>query len=126
MEKKNKLMFAAGCLALLAAFCFIAVGAVDDSSSSDNDVVLAASSAGPVAMIGTQGFDYLEDAFDAAGYGDTIILVQDYEMQFDAVLPEGALLLIPCMDNDVGYTSTGYNPDGTTSSVKALYRTLTI
>ena len=126
MEKKNKLMFAAGCLALLAAFCFIAVGAVDDSSSSDNDVVLAASSAGPVAMIGIQGFDYLEEAFDAAGYGDTIILVQDYEMQFDAVLPEGALLLIPCMDNDVGYTSTGYNPDGTTSSVKALYRTLTI
>lgn len=126
MKNKNKLMFAAGCLALLAAFCFIAVGVSDDSDSSDNNVVLAAAEAGPVAAIGNVTYNSLEDAIWDAFEGDTIVLIADYTLPKSLTIPANVSLLIPCMDNDVGYTSTGHNPDGTTSSVKALYRTLTI
>jgi len=124
MQNKNRLLLAMGTV-LLAAFCFIAVGALEDSSS-DNDVTLSATSTEPVAMVGTETFTTLEAALEYAFEGDTIILLGDYTMSQSATLYSGVSLLIPCMDDDVGYTSTGYNPDGTTSSVKTLYRTLTI
>lgn len=124
MQNKHKLMCAIGTV-LLAAFCFIAVGMLDDSSSSDSNVVLSAENAGPVAMIGTDAYDTLEEAFDYASPDDVIVLISDYTMEFDAILPAGVSLLIPCMDNDPGYVS-GHNPDGTTTSVKSVYRTLTI
>lgn len=126
MEKKNRLMFAAGCLALLAAFCFIVIGVSDDTDTPESNVALAAANATPVATVGTEVFYTLEDALEYAYDGDVIILIGDYVMTKSVDVPEGTTLLIPCMDNDVGYASTGHNPDGTTSSVKALYRTLTI
>lgn len=123
MQNKHKLMLAAGTV-LLAAFCFIAVGALDDSSS-DSNVTLSAANAEPVAMVGTETFTTLEAALDYAFDGDTIILISDYTMSQSATLYPGVSLLIPCMDNDPGYVS-GHNPDGTTTSVKSVYRTLTI
>lgn len=123
MQNKHKLMFAAGTV-LLAAFCFIAVGALDDSNS-DNNVTLSAANTEPVAMVGTETFTTLEAALDYAFDGDTIVLLSDYTMSQSATLYPGVSLLIPCIDNDPGYVS-GHNPDGTTTSVKSVYRTLTI
>ena len=124
MQNKHKLICAIGTV-LLAAFCFIAVGMLDDSSPSDSNVTLSAENVGPVAMIGTDTYNTLEEAFDYASPGNVIVLISDYTMEFDAILPAGVSLLIPCMDNDPGYVS-GHNPDGTTTSVKSVYRTLTI
>ena len=110
---------------LLAAFCFIAVGALDDSSS-DSNAALSAENTAPVASIGDTTYNTLEEALNAAVSGQTVVLISDYTMTSNATVKAGVFLLLPCMDNDVGYTSTGYNPDGTTTSVKSLYRTLTI
>ncbi|WP_400204062.1 hypothetical protein [Candidatus Methanomassiliicoccus intestinalis] len=123
MQNKHKLALAAGCL-VLAALCFIAAG-VSEDSDFDNDAVLAAGDA-PAASIGDVTYASLEEALNAAVSGQTVVLIDDYVMTSNAAVKAGVLLLLPCMDNDVGYTSTGYNPDGTTSSVKTLYRTLTI
>lgn len=123
MQNKHRLLLAMGTV-LLAAFCFIAVGALEDSGSDDN-VTLSAASTEPVAMVGTETFTTLEAALDYAFDGDTIILLSDYTMSQSATLYPGVSLLIPCMDNDPGYVS-GHNPDGTTTSVKSQYRTLTI
>lgn len=124
MQNKHKLMFAMG-ITLLAAFCFIAVGTLDDSSASENNVTLSATDDAPVAKIGNVEYYYLEDALEAAKSGDIVVLINDYEMVDPVTVPAGVFLLIPCMDNDPGYVS-GHNPDGTTTSVKSQYRTLTI
>ena len=123
MQNKHKLALAAGCL-VLAALCFVAAG-VSEDSDFDNEAVLAAGDA-PAASIGDVTYASLEEALNAAVSGQTVVLIDDYVMTSNAAVKAGVLLLLPCMDNDVGYTSTGYNPDGTTSSVKTLYRTLTI
>ncbi len=123
MQNKHKLVCAAGCLVLLAACCFIA-GGLDDNSSS-NEVTLAAENT-PVASIGDTTYDSLESALAAAVSGQTVVLLDDYTMTSNATVKAGVFLLLPCMDNDVGYTATGYNPDGSTTSVKALYRSLTV
>lgn len=123
MKNKHKLICAIGTV-LLAAFCFIAVGMLDDSSPSDSNAALSAANE-PVAKIGNVEYYYLEEALYDANPGDTVVLINDYELIEDIELPAGVFLLIPCMDNDPGYVS-GHNPDGTTTSVKTQYRTLTI
>ena len=124
MQNKHKLMLAVGAV-LLAAFCFIAVGTLNDSDS-DGNVTLSAGNATPVASIGDTTYNTLEEALNTAVSGQTVVLISDYTMTSNATVKAGVFLLLPCMDNDVGYTSTGYNPDGTTTSVKSQYRTLTI
>lgn len=124
MQNKHKLMLAVGAV-LLAAFCFIAVGTLNDSDS-DSNVTLSAENTAPVASIGDTIYNTLEEALNAAVSGQTVVLISDYTMTSNATVKTGVFLLLPCMDNDVGYTSTGYNPDGTTTSVKSQYRTLTI
>jgi len=83
-----------------------------------------------VAKAGNTLYTSLEAALQAANSGDKVILLKDYTMTRDAEVKSGVLLLIPCMDNDIGYTSSGYNPDGTTTAnytkEDVLYRTLTI
>lgn len=127
MQNKHKLMLAMGTV-LLAAFCFIAVGALDDSSS-DSNVTLSAENTAPVASIGDTTYNTLEEALNAAVSGQTVVLISDYTMTSNATVKAGVFLLLPCMDNDVGYASTGFNPDGTSSStadLSVLYRTLNI
>ena len=124
MQNKHKLVCAMG-ITLLAAFCFIAVGMLDDSSTSENNVTLSAADDAPVAKIGNVEYYYLEDALEVAKSGDTVVLINDYEMVDPVTVPAGVFLLIPCMDNDPGYVS-GHNPDGTTASVKSQYVALTI
>ena len=79
-----------------------------------------------VAQIGKNFYTSLETALADAKSGDKLTLLKDYEMTSDATVKSGVFLLLPCMNNDVGYASNGYNPNGTTKSVKSLYRTLTI
>ena len=71
----------------------------------------------------------LEDALNAAVSGDTVVLIDNYTMTSNATVKSGVFLLLPCMDNDTGYTATGFNPDGTSTSkadLSVLYRTLSI
>ena len=65
--------------------------------------------------------------------GETVILLKDCTLTEDLLIPSGVTLLLPCMDNDNGYTASGYNPNGTDSSGStgvgpnaALYRKLTV
>ena len=86
------------------------------------------------AVIGEQSYLRLTDALAAAQSGDTVVLHEDVTLAESAVVPADVLLLIPCMDNDVGYDpATGYCPDGTSTAGKtgvgpaaACYRKLTI
>lgn len=86
------------------------------------------------AVIGGQTYLRLTDALAAAQSGDTVVLHEDVTLVESAVVPAGVILLIPCMDNDVGYDpATGYCPDGTSTAGKtgagpaaARYRKLTI
>ena len=79
-----------------------------------------------VTQIGKNFYTSLEAALADAKSGDKLTLLKDYEMTSDATVKSGVFLLLPCMDNDVGYASNGYNPNGTKESVKDQYRTLTI
>lgn len=86
------------------------------------------------AVIGGQTYLRLTDALAAAQSGDTVVLHEDVTLVESAVVPAGVMLLIPCMDHDVGYDpATGYCPDGTSTAGKtgagpaaARYRKLTI
>lgn len=86
------------------------------------------------AVIGEQSYLRLTDALAAAQSGDTVVLHEDVTLAESAVVPAGVMLLIPCMDGDVGYDpATGYCPDGTSTAGKtgvgpaaACYRKLTI
>ncbi len=86
------------------------------------------------AVIGGQTYLRLTDALAAAQSGDTVVLHEDVTLAESAVVPAGVMLLIPCMDHDVGYDpATGYCPDGTSTAGKtgvgpaaARYRKLTI
>ncbi|MCI6359689.1 MAG: InlB B-repeat-containing protein [Clostridiales bacterium] len=86
------------------------------------------------AVIGGQTYLRLTDALAAAQSGDTVVLHEDVTLVESAVVPAGVMLLIPCMDHDVGYDpATGYCPDGTSTAGKtgvgpaaACYRKLTI
>ena len=86
------------------------------------------------AVIGEQSYLRLTDALAAAQNGDTVVLHEDVTLAESAVVPADVLLLIPCMDNDVGYDpATGYCPDGTSTAGKtgrgpaaACYRKLTV
>lgn len=86
------------------------------------------------AVIGGQTYLRLTDALAAAQSGDTVVLHEDVTLLESDVVPVGVMLLIPCMDGDVGYDpATGYCPDGTSTAGKtgvgpaaACYRKLTI
>jgi hypothetical protein len=83
-----------------------------------------------VARIGATGYETLEAALSEAVSGDIVILSQDYTLAGNATVPGGVLLLLPCGSEDyTGYTETGFNPDGTSTSkedLSVLYKTLTI
>jgi hypothetical protein len=68
----------------------------------------------------------LKDATD----GDTVVMLASQTLSEDAEVKDGVFLLLPCMDNDVGYNEKGYAPDGTdkylNSSHVSCYGTLTI
>ena len=53
----------------------------------------------------------------------------DYALVDSITVPKGVTLLLPCSEIDIGYTSTGYNPDGTSTNnadLSVLYRSLTV
>ena len=87
----------------------------------------------PAAQYGDIKYATLSDALTAAqeGGGGTVRLLRDYTLEEDVTVPSGVTLLVPCMDNDVGYTTKGYCPDGTstagtTGAKGTRYCTLTI
>lgn len=83
-----------------------------------------------IAKIGSDVFETLEEALVAAESGDTVYLLGDYTLTQNAQVKNGVTLLLPCMDDDEGYTSEDYNPNGDTTSnhtkLEVLYRTFTI
>ncbi|NLD26967.1 MAG: hypothetical protein GX661_06370, partial [Acholeplasmataceae bacterium] len=82
-----------------------------------------------VARIMDAGYLSLQAALTAAVPGDIVILLRDYTLEDDIVIPAGVMLLLPCGENDLyGYISTGFNPDGTkqTGYREELYRSLRI
>jgi hypothetical protein len=82
------------------------------------------------------GVFYTEDdgglatALADAESGDTVVMLASQTLEKNATVPEGVFLLLPCMDNDVGYAADGYSIDGEDGSLVAehvkRYGTLTI
>ncbi len=71
----------------------------------------------------------LERALLDAKSGDKVTLLADYTLRDSVTVPKGVILLLPCSKTDNGYTSTGFNPDGTSISpadLSVLFRTLII
>jgi hypothetical protein len=73
--------------------------------------------------------DGLQKALNGASSGDTIVMLASQTLSGSATVPAGATLLLPCMDNDVGYVD-GYAPkstdEGLDSNKVQCYGTLTI
>lgn len=56
-------------------------------------------------------FDF-EKAVNTAYGGDIIRLFSGYVLKSDITVSKGVTLILPCRDNDYGYESNGFNPDG--------------
>ncbi len=60
-----------------------------------------------VAKIGDTYYLTLESALAAAKSGDTVYVGRDCTLTESAVVPAGVTLLLPCMDNDIGWQASG-------------------
>ncbi|MDR2822300.1 MAG: InlB B-repeat-containing protein [Acholeplasmatales bacterium] len=81
-----------------------------------------------VAIIRLNSFLTLDDAFNSSNEGDTIILINNYTLDSDLVLPSGRTFLIPYDKNDkTGILRNGFNKDSEAIlDIPLLYLTLTI
>ena len=86
----------------------------------------------PVFDVGGQFYYDYGSAIEAAQAGDakTVSLLVDWTAENGFTVPTGITFLIPCMENDAGYTN-GFSPDGTTAKGTTgpngtLYCTLTV
>ena len=87
-----------------------------------------------LASVNGNNFRTIEEAISSAQEGDRVILLRDYVLQNNLIIPQGITLVLPCGDTDQGYDLTvdyevEHNPDGEmkdNGDHSQLYRTLTV